>query len=237
MMARIGKAVLLALAATLALPLAAFAADGSDTQAARVAGEITAVDPAADVFVLHSRRGEDLRIHVDGDTQFHSRTGEIDGLEDLKPGMHAVVAVERLEDGALLGKHVAVAAPPPDRPPAEAHAAGRIVGLGGASITLERRDGSRQTFAVNRSTIYKSRDGSVDSYDDLEVGMPAAIGAKEDGGGLVAIWVAVGEPPGDRPRDRFRERLEDRLRHHLRHRLRERWQDRQEESGPPGEGV
>jgi len=291
MMSRLGRAMVVAVVVGLAFPLAAFA-EGETPQAdVRAAGEVTAVDTAGSIFTLHTLKGEDLRFHVDQDTQFHSRTGEVDGPEDLKPGMMAVVAADRLEDGALLALHVAAGAKEDrvrvsgvitgvvpgqgtftvqtdegearefqtgertrfrsrdgsvqdihdlkkgmhvvvvaikgedgswlallvaagsseDRPSDGERFVGKIVGLGEDSITLEKRDGGTVTVFVIDSTVFKSRDGSVDSFDDLQVGMVAAVGARQEDGRLVAAWVAAGKP-GERIRDRIEERLRDRLR-------------------------
>jgi hypothetical protein len=43
----------------------------------------------------------------------------------------------------------------------------------------------------------------VSSFDDLEVGMVAIVGAKELGNGqLKAVWVGAGKFSGDRPHER-----------------------------------
>jgi len=291
MKSRLGKAVVLAVAVLLIFPVAGFAEGEIPEADLRVAGEITAVDTAHSLFTLRTRRGEDLRFQVDGATQFHSRSGEVDGLEDIKPGMVAGVAANKPADGSLLALHVAVgtkeehkrvsgvvtsvvpgqatftvqtpqgqdwefqtgertrfrsrdgsvqdihdlkkdlhvvvaaikgedggwqallvaAGNPEDRPQGGEQFAGKIVGLGDNSLTLEKRDGATVTVFTVESTAFKSRDGSVDSFDDLEVGMMAAIGAREEDGRLVAAWVAVGKP-GERIRDRIEDRLRDRLR-------------------------
>jgi hypothetical protein len=305
MMSRLGKAVVVAIVVLLVLPLAAFAEGETPEADVRAAGEITAVDVAASVFTLHTRRGEDLRFQVDGSTQFHSRSGEIDGIEDLQPGMMAGVAAKTLEDGSLLALRVAVGTKqdhvrvagvitgvvpgqgtftvetpegeawefqtsertrfrsrdgsvqdihdlkkdmhvvvvaiegedgawlallvavgnPEDRPRDGEIVAGEIVALGDDSIILKKRDGAMVTVFVVESTVFKSRDGSIDSFDDLEVGMMAAAGVRQEDGRLVAAWVAAGNP-GERNGDRIEGRLRDRLRDR---------QQREEEARPTEE--
>jgi len=295
MMSRWGRAVVLVVVVGLVFPLAAFAEGESPAAGLRAGGEITAVDMAASIFTLHTRKGEDLRFEVSDETRFHSRNGEVDGLEDLEPGMMAIVAAEKLEDGSLLALHVAVgskgehvrvsgvvsgvvpgqgtftvetsegedwefqtgdrtrfrsrdgsvqdihdlkkgmhvvvvaiqgedgkwlallvaAGTPEDRPRDGERLVGKIVALGDDSFTLEMRDGGTVTIFVVESTVFKSP-GSIDSFDDLEVGMMAAVGAREEDGRLVAVWVAAGKPG-----ERIRERIQDGLRDGLRDRQRQ----------------
>ena len=55
------------------------------------------------------------------------------------------------------------------------------------------------TFTVDGSTTYKSRDGSIESFEDLQLGMIAAVGGKELGNGdLKAIVVGATLPKSDR---------------------------------------
>ena len=296
MMSRWGKAVVLAVVVGLVFPLAAFAEGETSAAGVRAGGEITVVDTAASIFTLHTRKGEDLRFEVNDETRFHSRSGEVDGLEDLESGMMAIVAAEKLEDGSLLALHVAVgskgehvrvsgvvsgvvpgqgtftvetsegedwefqtgdrtrfrsrdgsvqdihdlkkgmhvvvaaiqgedgkwlallvaAGNPEDRPRDGERLVGEIVGLGDDSFTLEKSDGATVTIFIVESTVFKSRDGSIDSFDDLEIGMMAAVGAREEDGHLVAVWVGAAKP-GERLRERIQDGLRDRLRDRQRH--------------------
>src|SRR3970282_2117821 len=61
---------------------------------------------------------------------------------------------------------------------------------------------------VTDDTHYKG----IGSFEELEAGMFAAVGAKETDGELVAIWVAARSAPEDRPRpeDRPDRNPEDR---------------------------
>jgi hypothetical protein len=299
MMSRLGRAVLLAVVVGLAVPLTSFAESGRPAAEVRAAGQITAVDPAASSFTLHARRGEDLTFQVNEETKFHSRDGQVGGLDDLEIGMAAAVGAEKLEDGTLLAVQVAVgskddhvravgliaavvpgqetfsiessdgkswefqtgertrfrsrdgsvddihdlkkgmpvlvlaikadggwlallvaAGNPEAWPPADEALVGKIVGLGTNTLTIDTRNGDSVTVVVDESTVFRSRGGAVDSFDDLEVGMAAAIGAREDRGRLIAAWIAIGKPGED-----LRQRIEDRLR------------DRQRDRRGPGDGV
>jgi hypothetical protein len=57
--------------------------------------------------------------------------------------------------------------------------------------------GEQFVIQVNDATIFKSRDGSVNSFANLEVGMLVIVGANSD---MVALWVGASKPhamPGD----------------------------------------
>jgi Domain of unknown function (DUF5666) len=168
----------------------------------RVAGEITGVVPGQGTFTLESREGASYTFHTSDRTRFVSRDGSVQDIHDLKKGMHAVVGAVK-EDGGWLALLVAVGKPE-DRP--DVRLMGRIVGLGDSSLTVEKRNGETVTVAVTEATKYKSRGGKIDSFDDLELGMPVVIAAQEANGKLTALWIAVGQPPADRPADRTSER-------------------------------
>ncbi len=70
----------------------------------RAAGEVTAV--GTDSFTLVTRNGEERTIFVDENTRFRGRDGEIEGLDDLEPGMHAFAHGQIQEDGSLLARLV-----------------------------------------------------------------------------------------------------------------------------------
>lgn len=172
----------------------------------RAIGEITQVNPGQGTISLLTREGEELTFQVIDRTKFRSRDGSIQDIHDLKKGMMALVVGARNEEGDLVALLVA-AGNPEDRPgggqDVDARFLGHIVGLGDRTITLETRDGRQVTVSVDGATVYRSRSGEVDSFDDLEVGMVAAIGAKELGNGQwKAVWVAAGHPKErpDKPR-------------------------------------
>ncbi len=168
-------------------------------QVRRFTGEIAQVNPGRDTFSLKTREGATLTFKVGERTRYRSRDGSIQGLQDLQPGMVALVAAVEDEDGQLVALLVA-AGKPEDRPRFDVRAAGRIVALGDRSFTLQTRSGERMTFAVDGNTIFKSRDGSVNGFGDLEVGMGALVGArKQEDGSLKAIIVGAGKMRNERP--------------------------------------
>ncbi len=127
----------------------------------------------------------------------------VTGIHDLNRGMFAMVGAIKMEDGTNQAVVVQVGNPEgrPERPerPKVVSASGKIVSLGSNSLTLETRSGDQKTFSVDGSTKYKSRDGSLNSFGDLEIGMIAVVGAKDLGNGeLLAVIVGAGHIPTER---------------------------------------
>jgi hypothetical protein len=133
----------------------------------------------------------------------------VQGIDDLEPGMKAMVAGIK-KDGVLQALLVAAGNPEdrPDRPRIDLRVAGRVESKGDHSFTLLTRAGEQLTFNVTDDTHYKG----IGSFEQLERGMFAAVGAKETDDGLVAGWVAARNAPEDRPRpeDRPGRNPEDR---------------------------
>jgi hypothetical protein len=162
-------------------------------------GEVADVVPGQGKFSLLGSDGEVRTFETIDRTKFRSRDGAVKDIHDLKKGMKAIVDAVVKEDGALIAIFVGVLSEQ-DRPRDIVRAAGRIVELGKHEFTIERRDGGRMTFSVDGSTTFKSRDGSVTEFDDLEVGMIALVGARKLGEEkLKAIWVGAGWRALDRP--------------------------------------
>jgi hypothetical protein len=70
----------------------------------RRAGEVTSVDVDNNILSLQTNRGEIVTFTVDENTRFRSRSGEVDGLEDIEIGMRALIAgkvVDQEADGFL----------------------------------------------------------------------------------------------------------------------------------------
>ncbi|MGB2897528.1 MAG: DUF5666 domain-containing protein [Anaerolineales bacterium] len=167
----------------------------------RTTGEITRVVPGQETFTVQSNEGESITFSTRERTKFRSRDGSITGIHDLKQGMLAMVGAIKMEDGTNQAL-VVLAGNPEDRPerPNVVTAAGKIVSLGSNSFTVETRSGDQKTFSVDDSTKYKSRDGSVNSFGDLEIGMAAIVGARDLGNGeLLAVVVGAGHIPAQRP--------------------------------------
>ncbi|MGD2253380.1 MAG: DUF5666 domain-containing protein [Anaerolineales bacterium] len=160
----------------------------------RFMGEITQVIPGQETFTLQTREGREISFQVGDRTQYRSRDGSVEDIHDLKKGMVALVVAIEQEDGSWLALLVA-AANPGQGPSVDVRAAGQIIALGSRSFTLRTRDGRELAISVDGSTAYRSPDGSVQSFDDLQVGMLALVGAKELGnGGLKAVYVVARNP-------------------------------------------
>lgn len=175
----------------------------------RYAGEITGVEPGQGTFSLLTRAGEQLEFQTGERTHYRGPDGSVQGIDDLEPGMKAMVAGIKKE-GVLQALLVAAGNPEdrPARPRVDVRAAGRVDSKGDGSFTLMTREGELLTFAVTQDTHYKG----IGSFEELEFGMFAAVGAKQTDGDLVAIWVAARQAPEDRPRpeDRPGRNPEDR---------------------------
>ena len=72
------------------------------------AGTITAVDASGETFTLDTRLGETQEITVDEYTRFRSKDGAIQGLEEVQPGMLAVVVAKVSENSELVARLVLV---------------------------------------------------------------------------------------------------------------------------------
>ena len=109
--------------------------------------------------------------------------------------MHALVVAVRDKDGSLISLLVAAAdlKGTPGLAALEARAIGKIASLGDRTFTLETQGQGLLTFSVDGSTIYKTRDGSIQTFEDLRVGMTAVVGGKMLGNGEIkAVVVGVG---------------------------------------------
>jgi hypothetical protein len=204
-MATIGFSVL-----SLLVPSAVFAEEEHpERERFRQAGEITGVVPGQGTFTLLTRAGEELEFQTSDRTHYRSPDGSVQDIHDLKQGMKAFVGGIK-KDGALQALIVAAGNPEdrPDRPQVDLRVVGRVESTGDQSFSLLTRRGELLTFNVTDDTHYKG----IGSFEELAVGMHAAVGAKETDGDLVAIWVAARQATEDRPRpeDRPGRNPEDR---------------------------
>ncbi len=166
----------------------------------RTSGEITGVVPGQETFTVQSKEGDSITFVTGERTKFRSRDGSVTGIHDLKRGMFAMVGAIKMEDGTNQAL-VVLAGSPEDRPerPKAVNATGKIVSLGSNSLTVETRSGDQKTFSVDGSTKYKSRDGSVNGFGDLEVGMISIVVGRDLGNGeLLAVIVGAGHIPAER---------------------------------------
>jgi hypothetical protein len=160
-----------------------------------VVGEIINVVPGQGTFELESRNGDTLLFSVIERTKFRSRDGSIDDIHGLKKGMHALVVGLRNGEEGQIALGVAAGYPDDVRPLSEwdVRALGRISSIDDQSFTIESRNQGSLTFTVNSSTIYKSRNGSIDDFEDLQVGMITAVIAEKTWDGTYnAIIVGAG---------------------------------------------
>ena len=187
-----------------ALVVAAGPPDGNiHDRVFRTTGEITTVVPGQETFTVQSNEGESITFVTGERTKFRSRDGSVTGIHDLKRGMFAMVGAIKMEDGTNQAVVVLVGDPEDrhDRPerPEIVSASGKLVSLGSNSLTIETRSGDQKTFSVDGSTKYKSRDGSVNGFGDLEAGMIAIVMGRDLGNGeLLAVIVGAGHIPAER---------------------------------------
>ena len=210
MMNRVRVATISTVLLSLLVPSAVFAEEEHpERDRFRYAGEITGVVPGQGTFTLLTRAGEELEFQTSDRTHYRSPDGSVEDIHDLKQGMKALVAGIK-KDGVLQALLVAAGNPEdrPDRPRVDLRVVGRVESKGDRSFTLLTRSSERLSFKVTDDTHFKG----IGSFEELEVGMQAAVGAKETDGGLVAIWVAARNAPEDRPRpeDRPGRNPEDR---------------------------
>lgn len=165
----------------------------------RKVGEVVSVDLNASSFVLKAlQSGEEYTFFVDEHTRFRSRGDEVGSLEELQPGMMGIV-IAREESDASGSRYVAVlvaTAWKEDLPHFEVHVLGRITSLSANSFSVENREGETFTFTVNEETRYRSRGGTINSFDDLEEGMFVLVGAQqlEDGSYLAQLIIVRPSP-------------------------------------------
>ena len=170
----------------------------------RTNGEITGVVPGQETFTVQTRESESITFKTGERTKFSSRDGSVTGIHDLKKGMIAGVGAVKMEDGTHQALVVLVGNPE-DRPerPVIVSAGGKIISLGSKYLTIETRSGEQKTFSVDGSTQYKSRDGSINGFNDLEVGMIAVVRGRDLGNGnLLAVIVGAGKIPAERSGER-----------------------------------
>jgi hypothetical protein len=174
----------------------------------RFKGDIYNVVPGQGTFTLNTQEGEVISFQTNDRTRFISRDGSVTDIHDLKKGRTALVGAVEKEEGSRMAIFVA-AADFPGRP-VDVRVGGQIINLGEPSFTIETRGGDRIAFSVDDSTRYRSRDGSVEGFDDLQLGMIAIVGVKElRNGELKAVWVGVGRSSAERD-GYFSNRLEER---------------------------
>jgi hypothetical protein len=167
----------------------------------RLEGTIASIVPGQGSFTLQTRSGNTVEILTNDRTRFHSRDGSVNDIHDLARDMRVGVGGLIQEDGSHLALVVIAGSgssfeggnQPGGR--SQSRFGGHIVSIGGSSLTVEKPDGSQLTVSVDENTVFRSRDGSLDSLSDLQVGMIALIGVRTtDDGAYLAVWVGAGMP-------------------------------------------
>ncbi|UCF60221.1 MAG: hypothetical protein JSV37_10690 [Anaerolineaceae bacterium] len=192
MQAKLRNALMLVVILSLAFIGVAYAEEDRPQDRIRVAGEILWVDLRASAFGLHARSGEEYRFKVDRSTHFRSPDGSVKELSDLEAGMRALVVGFRGEEGLIARLVVAAKAKPR---PERVRVVGEITGIAtaSASFSLEKRNGDVLTILTTERTSFRSRNGSIQGIEDLEIGMIAlVIGIKQEDGSIEALIVAAG---------------------------------------------
>lgn len=195
MVKKFGKSLILVLVLTLATTGIVYADEEVSPNKQRFLGEITGVDPRNNTFSLRTNNAEDLRFITNERTRFRSRDGSIQGLEDLSPGMNALVSAVRDQDGALLALVVAAGEGGDFENIKRYKGTIAHVDVENNTFALSVGGGSIQRFAVGDRTRYLSRDGSISGLQDLEQGMVAHVAALEREDQIpMALVVAAGKP-------------------------------------------
>ena len=167
----------------------------------RLRGELTDID--GNLLTIQGRGGEIGSALVTADTEFHSRDGSVQSIEDLIIGQQIGIGIQQQDDGTLIAVIIQIGVPGGDNlPPDVVRTPGEIasVAADGSDFTLTSQQGETLTILVTADTKFHSRDGSLASAADLEVGMHVGIAAQPtDSGDLVALAVGRGKPPEERP--------------------------------------
>lgn len=191
MKGRVSNAVMVVLILSLAIVGVGYAEEDTLRHRIRVVGEIIWVDLRSSAFGLHARSGEEHRFEVDRSTHFRSPDGSVKGFSDLEAGMRALVIGFRGEEGLIARMMVAVKKEPrPERIRVIGEITGAVKASG--SFSLMKQNGDILTIQTNERTRFRSRDGSIQGIEDLEIGMVAlVIGLEREDGSLVALTVAA----------------------------------------------
>jgi hypothetical protein len=162
-------------------------------------GVVTNIDAASSEFSIKNRVGESVTFKVNPDTKFLSRNGELESFDDLAVEMVVGVRAVGNDEGTLVAKAVFYIDP---AMLAAERAGGEVIAIGHDNFTITTRNDEELTFQVDENTRFKSRDGSLESLEDLEVGMKVGVlYVESDDGTLLAKAVGsrIKRGPGGRP--------------------------------------
>lgn len=153
----------------------------------RAFGVVNVVDLEADTFSLRTPNGEALIYAVDEHSRFR---GSIKVLDDLQPGMIALLIARELDNGSSQVMFVYLR----DQPWVIRQLSSITnVDPESKSFTLKIRQGVEKAVLVDESTRFRSRDGEVQNLEDVEVGMVAFVTVRniEEGGSLLAVGMVI----------------------------------------------
>ncbi len=161
----------------------------------RYVGEVGEVDAAAGTFTLIPQRtGEELTITVDEKTRIISKDKQITSLNDMKPGMVAVVTTDQSsESGSALLARAIAAGEKKEFPKFDIRTAGRITALAPNQVTIKNRKGETLVFEISADLKVAKGRNQLASFDDLKVGMSVIIAANEheDGSTLAQMIIIL----------------------------------------------
>ena len=156
-------------------------------------GEVSSVNPGQGLFTVLTEDDEELEFKISERTKFRSPDGDITSVDHLRSGMRIQIGTVVNEDGELTP--LIIIAGFQQRPGFDVKSGGRIVEINENSFTVEMRSGETRFFVVDATTRYASKDGSVEGFEDLEVGMIALVGGESLANGEVtARWIGAGHP-------------------------------------------
>jgi len=150
-------------------------------------GSILSVEVSGNNFTLQTQKGEKITLTVDSSTVYK---GEANEFSSLQEGMLASVAVKELEGGSLLAQIVRSSYP-------ITRHLGEITAVDQKenTFTLRTFRGQQElVFKVNENTRFRSKNQSVESLKELQLGMVGVVVAKEQGNNMpVAVVVGAAD--------------------------------------------
>jgi hypothetical protein len=135
-------------------------------------GSIIEVDASGNQFTLQTQQGEKVSFDVDSTTVYK---GEATAFSGLQEGLFAGVAAKELENGCFLAQVVRTGFP-----------VNRLIG---EILTVDQKANTftlrtmhskeEMEFKVDENTQFRSKAQSLESLEDLELGMVAVVVAKD----------------------------------------------------------
>lgn len=166
---------------------------GATPNLVRASGLIQAVSVDATgsgTVSLAANTGETLEFVTDASTEVRSLDDSVATVADLQIGMSAVIvgtSTEGVNTARLIVASDLNGRDPEELINTEVRVLGAIIALGSNSIGIQTLQGEQYQFEVNANTVFRSEDGTVNSFADLQIGMFVMVGAN----GSLAEWVAA----------------------------------------------